>query len=209
MISRTKSLRKTGNALNIKKQKEVLLFKRNERVLDLEKIANNSRNVFWKQISAYKKQKRGQLDSDNGIDLEQFASYYTNLFSSSKCDDEGQKVMTDSVNEKLESISDLIYHDVFKMNDLEESIKALKSGKAFGHDNISAEMLKNVNNRHVIILLMIFYNDLVKYGLKLENFNVSVITPIPNKRQRPETLLIIGLSQYQVYFVQFMKNYCT
>ena len=44
-------------------------------------------------------------------------------------------------------------------------------------------MLKYVRNGYILSLLLTLFNDIIKYGLKLENFNVSVITPIPKQKK--------------------------
>ena len=63
-----------------------------------------------------------------------------------------------------------------------DSVKTLKNGKAFGHDNVSAELMKNAKDIRLFSILLCMFNDTVIHGLSLSEFNVSLITPIPKQK---------------------------
>ncbi len=87
------------------------------------------------------------------------------------------------VNLKNAELAEKIYDDMLNSDDIKKAIKLLKRNKAPGYDYISAEFIKCCDNEKLINILIIFFNMIVKYGLKLQRFNICLITPIPKKNK--------------------------
>lgn len=99
--------------------------------------------------------------------------------------------------QELESIENTIYQNKFTSLDVEMAIKKLKNNKAVGLDFISNEMLKYSKSQRLYTILSTIFNDVVKYGLILQNFNVSLIHPIPKTktfRDKPDEYRPISVS---------------
>ncbi|CAF1072537.1 unnamed protein product [Brachionus calyciflorus] len=62
---------------------------------------------------------------------------------------------------------------------VKSAINNRKSNKAVGHDNIPAEMLKHSKSTSLMVVLRKFYTIIFNYGIVLDDFNVSIVTPIP------------------------------
>jgi hypothetical protein len=60
-------------------------------------------------------------------------------------------------------------------------IENLKSNKSIGFDYISNEMLKYANSEILLIFLTRFYELVFNAGVVPNNFNTTVITPVPKK----------------------------
>ncbi len=80
---------------------------------------------------------------------------------------------------------------------IELCLKKLKNNKAVGHDSICNEMLKNARCTRLTKLLKAIYIDIINEGLILDNFNISIITPIKKKYtnyKNPEDFRPISVS---------------
>jgi hypothetical protein len=84
---------------------------------------------------------------------------------------------------KNAELAEKIYDDVFNSDDIKKAIKLLKRNKAPGYDYISEEFIKCCDNEKLVNILKILFNMIVKYGLKLQRFNICLITPIPKNNK--------------------------
>ena len=55
-------------------------------------------------------------------------------------------------------------------------------GKAIGQDYISNKLIKYGKYNNLLCLLHIIFNSMITSGQVPDNFNISLVTPIPKKR---------------------------
>ncbi len=159
-------------------QREVNELNKKVIALDLEKLLRIDRNKFWKKIKQYKKL---STKCNTQPSFERFSEFYSNLFINEIVDTDEHKKIKEGVELKKSDLAGKIYEDTFKALDVEEAIKLLKTNKSSGVDYVCAEMIKSCSNSILINNLVKIFNIIVKYGLKVNSINVSLITPIPKK----------------------------
>ena len=134
-----------------------------------------------------------------------------NLFSHDgyKSTDEHNDI-ENKVNNEMEKIKKNQYEDTFTQADIELVIRKLKNGKAVGVDSVPNEMFKYADNLRLSCIIATIFNNVIKYGLTINNFNVSLITPIPKKNAmstRPEDYRPISVSNtISNIFEELLKN---
>lgn len=112
----------------------------------------------------------------------------------------------------------VLKNNTISLIDIEESLKTLKTGKAPGFDLISPDLLRFGNCIMLNSILANVYNDIIKYGLEVDNFNISVITPIPKSKKitdNPDDYRPISVSSVfctlfeKIILIQFGYKYIT
>ncbi|CAF1123596.1 unnamed protein product [Brachionus calyciflorus] len=106
----------------------------------------------------------------------------TNLFShKGKPNSLEQNKIKESVDKYFSSILTKSYD--FKINQefLNDILKNLKRNKAAGNDYISNEFFINCAIQEFIYILTWFFNTTINTGYIPEDFNISLVTPIPKK----------------------------
>ena len=122
------------------------------------------------------------------VKLEQFSDYYSKLFSHDDRPSNAQQLLIENkVSEYLETIKNKKkVENPFSIIDIEDIIKNLKTNKAVGVDFISNEMLKYGNCDNLISILHYVFNQMFKNGYTPNDFNTSLVSPIPKKGELNE-----------------------
>jgi hypothetical protein len=148
--------------------------------LNLNKIYQLEKNVFWKIVKKHKAKKRKFVK--NKIDLKEFEDYYKKLFSLEDIvENESHKEINEKVNKHYNEIKESKFNIVITEDVIKVCLKKLKNNKASGNDNICNEMLKNAKCDKLTKILSNIYEDIINHGVTLENFNISLISPIEKK----------------------------
>ena len=163
-----------------KLQRHKLFEKQKTDALAIENMLQMNKNKFWNRIKSFRAKKIG---SSHNISVEDFAKYYANLFShedreSNEKHRKIEEVVKNHYNEIQGENSDRIKFSEFEINDV---ITKLKSDKSAGNDFITNEMVKYGNSELLIKILKCIFNSMIKYGHTPDDFNISMVTPIPKK----------------------------
>jgi hypothetical protein len=124
-------------------QKKEMANKEVNKMIDLERLKNLKRNLFWETVKNYKRKTQNKLINNN-LDFKKFSSYYSQLFINDVNDSENHNLIKQEVKGKIDNLKDEVYDEVFELPDIEKAIKNLKKGKSTGFDYISAETVKDV-----------------------------------------------------------------
>jgi hypothetical protein len=161
-------------------QKILINNDNNKKLLNLNKIYQLEKNVFWKIVKKHKAKKRKFVK--NKIDLKEFEDYYKKLFSLEDIvENESHKEINEKVNKYYNEIKESKFNIVITEDVIKVCLKKLKNNKASGNDNICNEMLKNAKCDKLTKILSNIYEDIINHGVTLENFNISLISPIEKK----------------------------
>ena len=146
---------------------------------DLNKFLRFDKTKFWRKIKEFRSKTNNKLPNNGNLTADQFGEYYANLFSH----------RDRQSNDKQREIEEKVRHighswtkqeiNLFSEDDVVSAIKELKCGKAVGFDFISNEMLKYGSTQDVIKILCNVFNCMVNNGYCPDNFNISLVTPIP------------------------------
>jgi hypothetical protein len=161
-------------------QKILINNDNNKKLLNLNKIYQLEKNVFWKIVKKHKAKKRKFVK--NKIYLKEFEDYYKKLFSLEDIvENESHKEINEKVNKYYNEIKESKFNIVITEDVIKVCLKKLKNNKASGNDNICNEMLKNAKCDKLTKTLSNIYEDIINHGVTLENFNISLISPIEKK----------------------------
>ena len=83
------------------------------------------------------------------------------------------------VNTKINNTRNKVYESFITILDVECAIDRLNSGKSGGHDGICTDMYKHGKNTALVLFIKLLLNQIFTLGYIPNDFNVSVITPIP------------------------------
>ena len=178
----------------------LLIEKKNKEMsLNLSKIYKTDKNTFWKIVKKHKSKKINKnFKSTNTLNIRAFEEFYSHLFSH---EDIEEKASHKLIHEEVRYYYDIIKEEKFETeitnNLIESCLKKLKNNKAVGNDMICNEMLKNAKCLRLTSLLKQIFQDIINEGVILENFNISIITPIEKKdsaNKHPEDLRPISVS---------------
>ena len=150
--------------------------------IQLEDFMHNNKNKFWNNIKQFVKKNKNSSVSET-IPISEFAKYYSNLFShDDRCSNQKQQNISNEVSEfLLELGNSVIDETILKESEIEGVINKLKCGKSIGVEYVSNEMLKYGMCDDLIRALTDTYNTMLKYGYTPNDFNTSLVTPIPKK----------------------------
>jgi hypothetical protein len=164
-----------------KRIQKILIWKdNNQKVLNLTKIYKMDRNCFWKIVKKYKAKKH--KFNENKTSLKDFKVYYSQLFSNENIEeDEEQRGINNMVDNYYNDIKYTKYDIDISETLIDNCFKKLKNNKAVGDDNICNEMLKNAKCIKLTNVLKNVYKDIINNGIVLQNFNISLISPIGKK----------------------------
>ena len=70
---------------------------------------------------------------------------------------------------------------MFSKENIKDAICKLSRGKAPGFDNLCNEFFVHGLNTNLVTILLYFYNLASSYGYLPDDFNTSLVTPIPKK----------------------------
>ena len=100
--------------------------------------------------------------------MSKFSEFYSKIFSHDGfINSPDHDTIKNEVESIFESTKNKVYPDLLTIQDIEKSIDSLKSNKAVCFDKIAAEM--------------------IKFGLNLSGFNISLITPVPKCKNKNST----------------------
>ena len=151
--------------------------------LNIEKTMQSDKNKFWKDIKKFQK-KNSNSTGAPPIPISEFAKYYSNLFShDDRSSNEEQVEISNKVRENSKRLgNDESVETVLNEVEVEFTIKNLKFGKSIGVDFVSNEMVKHGICNNLIKVITDIYNLMIKYGHTPNDFNTSLVTPIPKNR---------------------------
>ena len=155
--------------------------------LNLEECLNDHKDKFWTKIKKFRLKNNNSINTDK-IKIEKFSEYYSKLFSHYDRPSDSQQLLIEKrVKEYYNTIKNKQkITDSFSLLDIEDIIKNLKTDKAVGVDFISNEMLKHGNCNNLISILHQIFNQMFKNGYTPNDFNTSLVTPIPKKGELTE-----------------------
>lgn len=161
-------------------QRQMMFDRQKHSALKLDNMFHLNKKKFWQQIKSFKQEKSG---SNSKLDINEFASYYSELFShidreSNQKHKEIQNEVSKYYNQIKNKSDDLINFSEFEIMD---TIKNLKNDKASGVDYVTNEMIKYAMCETLVDILRCIFNNMVKYGHTPNDFNISLVTPIPKK----------------------------
>ena len=143
----------------------------------------DDKNNFWKRVRNIRRlsRKRCVVASSKPTPHE-FANFYNNLFShTDRSSNSHHKQIEEAVIDYASSISGIEYNNYFKQEEIEEAILKLKINKAAGIDFISNEFFLYGLCDNLKEILTRFYNVTVTTGALPDDFNTSLLIPIPKK----------------------------
>ena len=180
-ISKKKEYRRAIK--EFRKAQRTLVYKQQiSKANSLEEVMYSNKDKFWKSIKSFRKM-NDLAKGEKRIPINEFAKYYSNLFShDDRQSDQRQRDISERVEELFKSIETSVLDDVkFTELDLECIIKKLSNGKSVGIDFISNEMLKFGVCPMLLNILTSTFNMMIRYGHTPKDFNTSLLTPIPKK----------------------------
>ncbi len=185
---------------------KVLINKDNDlKTLKLTKIYKMEKNAFWKIIKKHKN--RNRSFTKNKIRLCEFEKFYTYLFSHDDMEDKEEHVkINEEVNKYYSELKEKTFDVNICENLIEKCLKELKNNKAVGNDMICNEMYKNPKCEKLNRLLKEIFNDIINQGMVLNNFNISLISPIEKKSNGNKLLMIIERFQSQTLLQTYIKH---
>ena len=173
-----KSLRRQQRLNNFSNEKN--------KAIDLEKMLKKDKNKFWQSIKNFRRKK--EIIENTDLNLDNFAKFYSSLFSHhDRPSSSHQTLIENETNKYFCSLSSATFlEESFKIYEIEAEIDNLKMGKAIGHDYISNELIKHGKCNKLLCLLHIIFNSMITSGQVPDNFNISLVTPIPKKGELKE-----------------------
>ena len=164
-------------------QRQKLFQKEKRDSLNLENHLDKDKNEFWQTIKNFRTKCNQSNTLSNDLNINDFAKYYSNLFSHHDRPSNNEQIkIEEEVNSLFESMKDdLPSENAFSLEDVKIILDKLKNNKASGFDHITNEMIKYAICPELIRLLHHVFNYMYNYGYTPENFNVSLVTPIPKK----------------------------
>ena len=116
-----------------------------------------------------------------------FEEYYSKCFDSKDASKSPvHEIIEDEVFTKINEDKRVKFNINFSAIQIKTAILQLNKGKAFGYDNVSAKMLIYSDSQVINPILAKFYSAIYNYNLIPENFNVSMVTPIPKSKEIPK-----------------------
>ena len=176
-----------------------IIIEKNSRVkvLNLGRVYKTERNTFWKLIKKYKTSLKRVIET-NKLSLNDFEMFYSKLFSHEGIlENDSHKQVYQEVKSYYDSIKNKKFNVEISSNLIESCLKKLRNNKAIGSDKICNEMLKNAKSNKLLRVLKNMYADMINEGILLNNFNISIITPIQKKdtnNSAPEDFRPISVS---------------
>ena len=156
-------------------------MKSSNNCLKIDQLLDKNRDEFWRAIKKFKK-KQDVKTNESFNDVNQFAEFYSRLFShEDRESNEEQKEIERDVKLKFQESLKQSVENKFSVTDIKEAVNKLKLGKSVGVDYISNEMLRFGMDDNISCILAVVFNNMVKHGYTPENFNISLVTPIPKK----------------------------
>ena len=147
-------------------------------------LLNNDRSKFWRLVARVRRNstKRANVSSSKPS-ARSFVEFYKTLFShDDRPSQDGHDKITYTVNKYAESMVSHVTGNIFSRNMINMAVNELKPGKTAGFNGISNEFLIAGNSISLINVLHIMFNLMATTGKLPENFNISIIIPIPKKK---------------------------
>jgi hypothetical protein len=148
--------------------------------MKFEKLFRFNRKRFWKEVAKFKKTTSFK---PKNVSLKSFEIFYKDLFSAEEIEKtHNHSTIEDQTKGFYSSIKDEIFEYSVSEFEINSAIKNLKVNKAVGYDAIPAEMLIFSNSTSLKKILRRFYSIIFSYGYIPNDFNVSIVTPIPKSK---------------------------
>ena len=173
---------KERHRANVKSYRRTIISKRDKFLDKLNRKIKDGKTISWKDFKKLKKYSKSDPNIDTDY-LDSFKEFYSNLYSDEHptVDQLTKEALIHDaellVNSNSEEPSQIL-NSPFTLDELDASIKSLKSGKASSFDMISNEIIKALNQSMRQLLLRLF-NICLSSGIYL--WARSVITPLHKK----------------------------
>ena len=151
----------------------------------IDGLLYNDRSAFWRRIRSKRKlnSKRAKVMASKPTP-KHFADFFSNLFShNDRPSDHNHRQIEDDVHKYAESIKNLNTCNLFNEADILVAIENLKLGKSAGFDGICNEFFKFGLDNNLISILNILFNNMLLTGHLPNEFNLSILVPIPKKKE--------------------------
>jgi hypothetical protein len=80
-------------------------------MIDLERLKNLKRNLFWKTVKNYKRKTQNKLINDN-LDFKKFSSFFSQLFIKDANESENHILIKQEVKGKIDNQKNEVYDEV-------------------------------------------------------------------------------------------------
>ena len=171
---------------NLKEMQKFYLLKVNQsKSFLLDRLIKEKNDKFWKDISKFRRESKSKDLVISKLKLEDFAEFYGNLFShSDRPSGEQQRAIEKEVYDFSLSLVGLKCDPHFFSNDeIAKVISDLNTNIACGNDGILNEFVKFGKSEILVALFNWFFNAIIVTGYIPDEFNVSLVTPIPKKSE--------------------------
>lgn len=183
-FSKNREIAKKYNDLACEYRKLLRRKKREYSINEAKKLANLTKNQrdFWKHL---KKCNQNNPDDPNPISIDEWASYFEKLTSSTdKSTVHGPVSDTSpSPNNTCESGPD--YNSAISTSEIRKAINKLKARKAPGPDIIPSDIYKILSD-DIIPCLELLFNCVLDVGCYPKSWNTSYVIPIHKKGSKQD-----------------------
>ena len=142
-------------------------------------LASNIKNasMFWKELKSLGGEKKTR--TSDKIDMKQWYDHFKGLFGHTEENPENENATFSDENSSLDEDNHPLNSKILE-DEVDKSIRNLKTGKACGLDDVLAEMLK-VGGHEVVVFLTDLFNAIFDKGYYPKEWAKAIITPIYKK----------------------------
>lgn len=179
----------------------------------METNSKENQKLFYKTLKGMRgekklqhiaiKDKEGKIVKEEQRVMCRWKQHFEELLSVRRTDTVYTVREEEKSNTEMEEMREVRNNDLITMDEMKDALRWLKNGKAPGHDRVTAEMLKNLNNEGLQLLLEIFNRAWIEKKIP-EDWKIGVLLPIHKKgdtkvcsNYRGITLLSTALKTYE------------
>jgi hypothetical protein len=150
----------------------------------INKLFKLNRTRFWAEVTKFRQCKSVGCSTGHG----EFVTYYKQAFTTKtapECgDDIRQKheLIEEKVWSKINELADNKMEATFTEIEVQEAVRSLKRGKAYGYDGVANEMLIHANSTRLISCITWMLRTIIEYGVLPDEYNISIVCPIPKAK---------------------------
>ena len=154
------------------------IAKKDKYIEELCKDVEAGHNINWKRFNKLRKLKKEESTLD-AYDMQNFCNFFRELYSKpslplEKTEKLKAAMSVDSEQTELQNMLD----SAISLDELIESVKLLKKGKAVAEDLIANEFLK-ASNKHMLNVVLQLFNMCLEFSVY--PWNASLVTPLLKK----------------------------